>query len=109
MRPHDGGIVGAGATESLSGFRADFGVIGISGIEEDGTLLDFDLDEIQCARAIIRHARRVILLADHTKFTRKPVGRVGDLSMIDDFVTDRAPSEEFQTHLETNNVTLHVI
>ncbi len=109
VRPQDGGIIGAGATESLSGFRADFGVIGISGIEEDGTLLDFDLDEIQCARAIMRHARRVILLADHTKFTRKPVGRVGDLTMIDDFVTDRLPSAEFRTQLETKNVTLHVI
>ncbi|NVN04241.1 DeoR/GlpR transcriptional regulator [Asaia spathodeae] len=108
VRPQDGGIIGAGATESLSGFRADFGVIGISDVEEDGTLLDFDLDEIQCARAIMRHARRVILLADHTKFTRKPVGRVGDLTMIDDFVTDRIPSAEFRTQLETANVTLHV-
>lgn len=108
VRPQDGGIVGAGATESLSGFRADFGVIGISGIEEDGTLLDFDLDEIQCARAIMRHARRVILLADHTKFTRSPVGRVGDLSSIDDFVTDRMPSSPFVAALEAANVRLHI-
>ncbi|GEL01478.1 DeoR family transcriptional regulator [Swaminathania salitolerans] len=108
VRPQDGGIVGAGATESLSGFRAEFGVIGISGIEEDGTLLDFDLDEIQCARAIMRHARRVVLLADHTKFSRHPVGRVGDLSNIHDFVTDRLPQPEFCARLEAANVTLHI-
>lgn len=108
IRPADGGIVGASAIESLESFRAEFGVIGISGIEEDGTLLDFDLDEIQCARAIIRHSRRVILLADHTKFGRHPMGRVGDLSDIDDFVTDQAPSPEFQARMAAANVTLHV-
>lgn len=108
IRPQDGGIIGAGAIESLSAFRAEFGIIGISGIEEDGTLLDFDLDEIQCARTIIRHSRRVMLLADHTKFSRHPMGRVGDLSDIDDFITDRTPSADFQARMAAANVTLHI-
>lgn len=108
VRPQDGAIVGAGAIDSLAAFRAEFGVIGISGIEEDGTLLDFDLDEIQCARAIIRHSRRVLLLADHTKFSRHPMGRVGDLSDIDDLITDRPVSAEFQEHLTNASVTLHI-
>lgn len=108
IRPSDGGIIGGGTAESLSEFRAEFGIIGISGVEEDGTLLDFDLEEIQCARAIIRHSQRVMLLTDHTKFSRHPMGRVGDLSDIDDFVTDRLPSNEFRKRLEEANVTLHV-
>ncbi|AQS92041.1 DeoR family transcriptional regulator [Gluconobacter albidus] len=108
LRPQDGAILGATAIDTLSSFRTEFGVIGISGIEEDGTLLDFDLEEIQCARTIIRNSRRVLLLADHTKFTRHPLGRVGDLRDIDDLITDRPVSESFQRLLEAAGVTLHV-
>ncbi|WP_050801402.1 DeoR/GlpR family DNA-binding transcription regulator [Gluconobacter morbifer] len=108
LRPQDGGILGASATEALAGFRMEYGVIGISGIDEDGTLLDFDLAEIQCARTIIRNSRRVLLLADHTKFARRPTGKVGDLSEIDDLITDRPLPEAFQERLEIAGVTLHI-
>ncbi|GEK96223.1 DeoR family transcriptional regulator [Gluconobacter kanchanaburiensis NBRC 103587] len=109
LRPQDGAILGAAAIETLSSFHTEFGVIGISGIEEDGTLLDFDLSEIQCARTIIRNSRRVLLLADHTKFNRRPMGRVGELEDIDDLITDRPVSEAFQRRLEQAGVTLHIL
>lgn len=83
-------------------------MIGISGIAEDGTLLDFDLSEIQCARTILRNSQRVLLLADHTKFSRLPMGRVGGLADIDDLITDRPVSEEFKALLDAANVTLHI-
>ncbi|CAI9120516.1 DeoR/GlpR family DNA-binding transcription regulator [Brytella acorum] len=108
VRPHDGGIVGASTIESLETYRADFGIIGISGIDEDGTLLDFDMDEVMCARTIIRNSRRVILLSDNTKFARHPMGRVGDLSDIDDFVTDRMPPPAFLARMKAENVALHI-
>lgn len=108
VRPQDGGIVGTSTLDSIDTFRADIGVIGISGIDADGTLLDFDLDEVTCARAIIRNSRRIILLADHTKFGRQPIGRVGHLSDIDDFVTDREPSPAMRDLMIAANVTLHI-
>lgn len=108
LRPRDGAILGAAAIETLSSFRTEFGVIGISGIDEDGTLLDFDLAEIQCARAIIQNSRRVLLLADHTKFMRHPMGRVGMLADIDDLITDRPVSPEFEKLLTEAKVALHI-
>jgi len=108
LRPKDGAILGAAAIETLDSFRTEFGVIGISGIADDGTLLDFDLNEIQCARTIIRNSRRVLLLADHTKFSRQPMGRVGGLADIDDLITDRPVSDAFQALLDAANVTLHI-
>ncbi|MBS1069338.1 DeoR/GlpR family DNA-binding transcription regulator [Gluconobacter cerinus] len=108
LRPKDGAILGSAAIETLDSFRTEFGVIGISGIADDGTLLDFDLNEIQCARTIIRNSRRVLLLADHTKFSRQPMGRVGGLADIDDLITDRPVSDAFQALLDAANVTLHI-
>ncbi|GBQ99037.1 DeoR/GlpR family transcriptional regulator [Gluconacetobacter liquefaciens] len=108
VRSHDGGITGPTATAMIDQYRADFGVIGISGIEEDGTLLDFDLDEIDLARAIMRNARTVFLLADHTKFGRRPMGRVGHLSDVHALFTDRPPPPSVRAVLEQHQIALHI-
>src|ERR1700749_2346085 len=73
-------------------FRADIAIIGTSAIDTDGTLLDYDIFEVQASRAIIDHARKVILVADSSKFARSAPVRVAHLSEIDLFVTDRLPS-----------------
>ena len=44
--------------------------MGISGIDEDGTLLDFDYREVRVAQAMIEHARKIYLVADHSKIGR---------------------------------------
>jgi len=94
IRSSDGGIVGATAAELIRQFRVDTAVIGISAIDRDGTLLDFDTREVHVSRAIIENARRVILVTDSSKFSRSASARIGSLSDIDVLVTDRLPSEE---------------
>jgi DeoR family glycerol-3-phosphate regulon repressor len=42
VRNRDGGIIGQSACDMIGEFRVDYGIIGISGIDEQGTLLDFD-------------------------------------------------------------------
>jgi DeoR family glycerol-3-phosphate regulon repressor len=73
----------------ISQFRVDSAIIGTSAIDSDGSLLDFDIREVQVSRAIIEHARRVILVADSSKFSRSAPVRVAHLSNIDILVTDR--------------------
>ncbi|MFT9017113.1 DeoR/GlpR family DNA-binding transcription regulator [Acetobacter malorum] len=108
VRLRDGGIVGPAAAAMIEQYRADFGVIGISGIDEDGTLLDFDVDEITAAQAIIRNSRTVFLLADHTKFRRRPMARVGHISEVSAFYTDQAPPEGIRAILKEAGVCLHI-
>ncbi|GBQ25359.1 glycerol-3-phosphate regulon repressor [Tanticharoenia sakaeratensis NBRC 103193] len=108
VRSHDGGIVGSSATENLSAFRADFGVIGISGIDEDGSLLDFDVEEIHCARMIMRNSQRVLLLADHTKWQRRAMGCVGHIRDVHDFITDRDPPPGARAMLAQCRTRIHI-
>lgn len=89
VRRADGGIVGAATVDMLSGFRVDAAVIGTSAIDGDGTLLDFDLREVRVIRAVIGHARRVVLVADGSKFARSAPVQVAHLSEVDVLVTDR--------------------
>ncbi|MEO9789207.1 MAG: DeoR family transcriptional regulator, partial [Aurantimonas coralicida] len=91
VRRSDGGIVGEAAVDFIRQFRVDFAVIGVSAIDPDGSLLDFDYREVRVAQAIISNARHVILAADSSKFERSAPVRIGHLDQVHTFVTDVAP------------------
>lgn len=94
IRRVDGGIVGASTVEHIRQFRTDLAVIGTSAIDPDGTLLDFDSREVQVSRAIIESARRVMLVADSSKFVRSAPVRIAHLRDVDILVTDRVELPE---------------
>ncbi len=93
VRKSDGGIVGETAVDTIRQFKVDHAVMGVSAIDEDGALLDFDYREVRAAQAIINNSRNVILAADNMKFSRSAPVRIGHMSDIDTFVTDRAPPD----------------
>ncbi|NSX04861.1 DeoR/GlpR family DNA-binding transcription regulator [Cupriavidus gilardii] len=97
LRSRDRGIIGEATVEFIRQFKVDIGLIGISGIEADGTLRDFDFREVKVARTIIEHSREVWLAADATKFNRQAMVELAHLSQIDRLFTDeplRAPFEQ---------------
>jgi DeoR family transcriptional regulator, glycerol-3-phosphate regulon repressor len=104
VRSTDGGIVGATTVDLIRQFRVDTAVIGISAIDEDGTLLDFDIREVHVSRAIIENARRVILVTDSSKFARSAPARLATLADIDTLVTDHLPSAAIAALCRTHEV-----
>lgn len=104
VRSSDGGIVGEAAVDFINQFKVDFAVIGSSAIDRDGALLDFDYREVKVSQAIISNARHVILAADSTKHDRSAPVRIGHISQIDSFVTDRCPDTEFTELLRTFDI-----
>ena len=57
----DGGIIGEATVNFISQFRLDFGILGISAIDLDGSLLDYDYHEVQVKRAIIESSRQNLI------------------------------------------------
>jgi DeoR family glycerol-3-phosphate regulon repressor len=96
VRPRDQGIVGEATVDFIRQFRVDVGLIGISGIEADGTLRDFDYREVKVARAIMEHSREIWLAADHSKFNRPAMVELGRIDRIHTLFTDRAPPPPFE-------------
>ncbi len=109
VRSHDGGITGEATSEFVRQFRVDFGVIGISGIDNDGNLLDFDYQEVCVARAILESSRRILLAADHSKFGRSALVKLCGLEEVHDLFTDQEPPAEFLPLLKKAEVNLHVV
>jgi len=108
VRQEDGGIVGDSTRDFIARFKVDYAVIGVSAIEEDGALLDFDPREVRVAQAMINNARKVILVADSMKFERIAPVRIGGIADVDYLVTDQHPSAAFSEHCETHNVRVLV-
>jgi DeoR family glycerol-3-phosphate regulon repressor len=109
IRKSDGGIVGESAIDFISQFKVDYAVIGVSAIDDDGALLDFDYREVRAAREIIKNARNVILVADAMKFTRTAPVRIGHISQVDHFVTDRPLPENIAEICRHNGVAVDIV
>ena len=95
VRSRDRGIVGEATVDFIRQFRVDIGLIGISGIEADGSLRDYDYREVKVARAILDQSREVWLAADHSKFNRPAMVELARLSEVDLLLTDREPPPPF--------------
>ncbi len=108
VRSVDRAIIGEATIDFVRQFRVDVGIIGISGIDADGTLLDFDYREVRVAQAIIENSRQVFLVVDHSKFERRPMVRLGHLSQLDAVFTDKMPPPGICDILTQNDVTLHI-
>ena len=86
--------VDAWALRTYGEINADVLFLATNGFCLDGGLTTPDLAEAAVKRALLTAARRVVLLADSTKFEQEHFARFGDLSHIDLLLTDTGLSLE---------------
>lgn len=108
VRTRDGGIIGEATLDFISQFRLDYGILGISGIDLDGSLLEFDYHEVRTKRAIIDNSRCVMLVTDHTKFGRSAMVNLGKMDLVDYLFTDQLPPPGVMTLIEHSDVKLEL-
>lgn len=108
VRSRDFGITGEATVEFISQFKVDYGIIGVSGIDADGSLLDFDYHEVRVAKTIIANSRKTYLITDSSKFGRNAMVRLGELKDIDAIITDCPPSKKFRHAISEAGVQLHI-
>ena len=109
VRHRDNGIVGASAERFIREFRVDYGIIGISGIDEEGNLLDYDYREVAVARTIIECSRRVFLVTDSSKFGRPAMVRVAHLSDINALFTNAPLDSRWEDLIREAGVELFMV
>ncbi|MBD1556350.1 DeoR/GlpR family transcriptional regulator [Vibrio sp. S9_S30] len=108
IRNKDGGIIGEATREFIEQFRMDFGIISISGIDSDGSMLDFDYSEVKIAQAIIASSRQTLLAADSSKFNRGAMVNLGHISQVDSLFTDELPASDLVDVIKQHDVELVV-
>ena len=105
VRHEDLGVVGEAALAFIRQFRVDIGLIGISGVDADGTLRDYDMREVMVARAIVAQSSQVWLVADHSKFGRTAMIEMAPLKVVHTLFTDLPPEPAFEQRLREQGVT----
>jgi DeoR family fructose operon transcriptional repressor len=100
VRPGTLAAVGSWAERDLASVIADVAFVGTNGITPGRGLSTPDLAEAAVKRALIRSARRTVVLADHSKFGRDEFAHVADLADIDTIITDSEVEEEMAREIE---------
>lgn len=108
LRGNDLDIVGSAAARFFAEFKTDYAVFGVGGIDEDGTLLDFDPEEVSAREAMRENCRQSMLVADASKFGRNALARGGRLAALDHCLVDEAPPPAFAALFESARPRLHV-
>ncbi len=83
-------LIGHTAEAILRELRADKLFLAITGISLGFGLSHTNPAEVTMKQAMIRAAREIILLADHTKFGQESVMQVAPITMVDKIITDNA-------------------
>lgn len=99
---------GARASQHYEQLRPDIAFVGCNGIHAQFGLSTPDPIEAVVKTAIVRGARRVVAICDHSKQDRETLMKFCSLPEIDTLITDRAPGAELSRALEEANVEVIV-
>ncbi|HUO74505.1 MAG TPA: DeoR/GlpR family DNA-binding transcription regulator [Solirubrobacteraceae bacterium] len=81
-------MVDSWALQALDGMYVDVAFVGTNGISVERGLTTPDVAEAAVKSAMLKAARRVVVLADHTKVGNDCFARFGSLDEVDTFITD---------------------
>jgi DeoR family transcriptional regulator, fructose operon transcriptional repressor len=104
VRGVTGAAVGTDTVHAIEGMRPDIAFLGANGVSAGFGLSTPDPDEAAVKRAIVRTARRVILVADAEKLGRELLVGFASLSDVDVLVTDGRPDAELAAALADADV-----
>jgi DeoR family glycerol-3-phosphate regulon repressor len=96
------------ALEQISQFSVDHTILTVSGISETGQIMRYRIDEVMIARAMVRRAKKITILADHTKIFNPALMAICEMAEVTNLVTDRNPPERFVKLIKKSGTNLVV-
>lgn len=87
-------LVGYFTEEIINQIHADIFFMGVDAIDMDHGCMNYSIEEIAIKKALIKSAKKVVVLCDHTKFENIAFMNTCRLSDIDMIITDNAVSPE---------------
>ncbi len=108
LRNADRDVLGKGMESFLSSYMVDFGIYGVAGVAEDGTLLDFYEEEVRARNLIRENSRETFLVLDHTKFERVAHVRGGNVGEATKVFCNARPPENILNILNASGSELIV-
>lgn len=89
-------------------FVPDITILSMGAIDAGCGFLDFDSDEAMFKRSILDRSRRVVVLADSTKFTKPGFIQVADFADVKALYTDAEPPADIRKAADTHGMMIEV-
>ena len=101
-------MVGELARQALAGVFFDTAFVGVNGVAVDQGYTLPSLEEAGVMTEVLCHSRRVLILADHSKFGVITHAQIADLGGVDAVITDAAPDSRYKDALIESGVELRI-
>ncbi|MEV8585533.1 DeoR/GlpR family DNA-binding transcription regulator [Streptomyces sp. NPDC051180] len=99
VRTPSDALVGPVADRAIRSLHFDLLFLGVHGVSVEAGLSTPNLAEAETNRCLMRSARRVVVVADHTKWGTVGLSSFGDLGEVDTWVTDRGLPDEVRAEV----------
>ena len=104
LRSRTQSLQGEAVNRSMEDYFLDACVLSCRSLDLENGIYEGDEEEAYFKNIMVEHSRRVIIVADHTKFNKTSLIRTLPYEKVDVLVTDRKPSDEWINRLEAQNV-----
>ena len=102
-------MVGGLAEESFENFFCDKLFLGVDGFDTNHGLSTANAEEAHMNQVMIEIARKVIVVTDSRKFSRRQFAFIAPISKIDIVITDSGISEEDKQRLIKNGIEVIIV
>ncbi len=95
------------AKETIQKYSVEAALISCKAIDPENGIQDTYDEEADLKKLMIERSKKVILLADHSKFGQTAFVKLLDLDAVDCIITDCDPGEKWKQICEDNNIKLY--
>jgi DeoR/GlpR family transcriptional regulator of sugar metabolism len=106
FRHSEKSLIGHITEQAIADLRADKVIMGIRAIDMEQGLTNDHVPETTTDRALIRAAREVIVVADHTKFGLVSTAFVAPLNVVNMLITDTLTPTAYVSALQAMNISV---
>lgn len=99
IRTPSDSLVGPVADRAIDSLHFDVLFLGVHGISSEAGLSTPNLAEAETNRRLVRAARRIVVVADHTKWGTVGLSSFASLEEVDTFVTDSGLAPELRAEI----------
>lgn len=108
IRPNSSSVAGQYAINILNDISCGILFIGVDGIDLDFGISISNIPEATLNQKMLSTSQRIVILADHTKFGRRGLGKVCNIEDVDLIITDSKTSKEYLQPLEDMGIKVIV-
>lgn len=109
LRKNSSSMVGPIAEDVLREMHADILFLGVDGFDLEIGLTTPNLPEARVNRAMVQSAKKVVVVCDSTKFSRRSLSRIAPVSAVHHVITDSDLPDAVAHALRKQNVELTLV